>query len=241
MNRGIDAAASGMIANTKWLEAISSNLANSNTTGFKSEGISFSDAMERKLRADGGLGPEIGSIGSGAIERNRYVNWQPGNFTETGNPLDLALRDAKTMFAIQTPQGIQYTRSGSFTLNEERLVVTREGYPVLDDQKRPIQIPPGTFRISPDGTISHENQPAGRVGVFAGEFTRVSGTLFSANATQAADGAVILPGALESSNVNVIENMIAMVQIGRNYEMAQKTIQQQDELTTKLLQAMQSQ
>ncbi len=237
MNRGIYAAATGMVANEKWLDVLSNNLANSNTSGFKAEGIAFGDSFENQLQSN--LGERaLGTLGTGAVEQNRFVDWSQGSVTETGNPLDMSLSQPGTMFGIQTPHGIQYTRAGSFTINEQRQLMTKDGQLVMDKDGKPIDLPEGELKVAPDGTLLINDQVIAQIGVFKGDFRRVSGTFFSATNAEAVESSQVRSGTIESSNVNVIEAMVGMIRIGRSYEMSQKTIQQQDELTSKLIQAM---
>jgi flagellar basal-body rod protein FlgF len=241
MNRGIYATATGMVSGQKLLDVIANNLANANTTGFKRDGVAFNEALERGLRANGGLGAYVGKLGSGSAEQARYTVFEPGPIHATGNPLDVAIETPRGLFAVQTPQGIRYTRDGAFSVNQDGLLVTKAGDPVLDDALQPIQLPPGSPKVTPDGSVSVEGKSAGKIGVFDGEFTKIGDNLYEGSNAQLIEGPRIAVASLESSNVNPVEAMIQMISVNRAFELAQKSIQQQDELAQKLIQSLQGQ
>ncbi|MFY9233894.1 MAG: flagellar hook-basal body protein [Fimbriimonadaceae bacterium] len=238
MNRGIYATATGMIAGQKWLDVVANNLANVSTNGFKRDELAFSDAYVREMRLNGGRGASIGSLGSGAALVAEYTIFEPGAIAATGNPLDVAIPSEKGLFAVETPQGIRYTRDGAFQLDQDRRLVTKQGHPVLDDGKNPIELPKGELAIQTDGRIMAGGQEVARLGVFDGTFTKSGGGLFIGTA-EAMEEPEVNPGALEGSNVNAIEAMIQMISVSRSFEMAQKSITQQDELTQRLIQSLQ--
>lgn len=240
MNRGIYATGNGMMASQHLLEVISQNLANLSTNGYKRDGVAFNDAFLREMRADGGRGPRLGSLGSGAVAQAQFVVFEPGPIRNTGNDLDVAIRSAEGAFAVRTPQGVAYTRDGAFTRNQDGMLVTRQGYLVLDPQLQPIDLSKSTtISIGSDGTIEADGLELGRLGVFSGTFAKRGDNLFStAGATPIAQPD-LQPQAIEDSNVNAVESMVAMIQLGRSFEMAQRSMTQQDELTQKLIQSLQ--
>lgn len=241
MNRGIYATASGMQGAQQLLDVITNNLANASTIGYKKDGLAFDDTLARELRADGGNGPVIGTLGQGPQEKGRYVDLSSGQLATTGNPLDLAITESKGFFAIQGAEGTTYTRNGSFSLNAERELVTQQGKRVLDEQNTPITVPEGRLEVSADGTIQVDGVPQGKVGVFSGAFKKISGSEFSCDDAVPIDDFQIRTGALESSNVNPIETMVGMISLNRSFELAQRSIIQQDELTEKLIQSLNQQ
>ena len=240
MNRGIYATASGMLATQKLMDTVANNLANASTTGFKQDGLAFGDAFQRALYANGGHGPYLGTLGTGATEIDAYTVFDVGAPITTGNSLDVAIQSRDGLFAVQTPQGIRYTRDGSFQLDGEGMLVTKDGHSVLDERQQPIQIPQGQPNIDSDGSVSVDGRPVGKIGIFKGQFAKIGGSLFAGSGTEAIDEPELTPKALESSNVNTVEAMIEMITAGRTFEMAQKSIQQQDDLAQKLIQSLQS-
>lgn len=146
------------------------------------------------------------------------------------------------MFAIQTPNGVQYTRDGSFTVSSDGVLVTKDGNPVLDNSFHQIDITPGDISVGPGGSVSIKgattSTTAGRIGVFTGNFTKLGGNNWLGNGAVADDTIQIQSGAIEGSNVNPIEEMVNLIRIGRTYELQQRSIAQQDELNQKLTTAM---
>lgn len=239
MNRGIYTAASGMVACQDWLDVLTHNLANASTTGFKRDTVQFQDALQREMFANGGRGPRIGSFSSGPQVAGRFTSFEPGALTPTGNPLDVALAEDSGAFAVETPQGVRYTRDGSFALDSERNLVTKQGHAVLDANLRPIALPPGSkISIDGQGNVSVDDQQVATIGVFAGTFVKEGASLFGAPDALPVDSVALHPAAIESSNVNAIETMVQMITLNRAFEMAQRAIVTQDEQTERLIQSL---
>jgi flagellar basal body rod protein FlgG len=201
--------------------------------------MTFANAYEQQLA----IGPRpIGSIGSGSTEQEEFTDFQPGSIVATKNPLDIAIDSPKGLFAVQMPDnGIFYTRDGSFSLNTERQLTDKQGGLVLDTAGQPIQVPVGNVEFGSDGTVNVDGKSVGRIGVFDGTFTKVGGNLFKASGQPTAmDEIQLKPQSLESSNVNAIESMVQMITLNRSFDMAQRSITQQDDLTQRLIQSLQS-
>jgi len=246
MERGIYTAASGMVAAQQWMDVTAHNLANASTTGYKRDAAIFDEAFERAMNADGGLGEYLGSVGTGPILKGQYTSFEVGIPMTTGNDLDVAITTKEGLFSVEGPDGSAYTRDGSFALNEDRELITHSGYRVLDPNGSPIKVPVGTLDVSPDGSISVDGNSIGKIGIYDGQFTKVGHGLFSGtNVTSLNSGSLTSPmlthRAVESSNVNAIEEMISMIKINRVFEMAQKSITSEDEMSQKLIQSLQSQ
>lgn len=241
MNRGIYATATGMWAAQSKMDVIANNLANAATTGYKRDGIAFAERYERELRANGGLGASLGTLGSGSIQRSKYTHFGVGAMNATGNALDVAIPQDKGLFAVQAPDGIRYTRDGAFTLNSERTLVNKLGFPVLDENRRPITIPNGQPAIQDDGAIQVDGQEVGRIAVFDGTFTKTGNNLYASNDARAIEEPTVKAGHIEASNVNAVEAMIEMISLTRSFELAQRSITQQDELTQRLIQSLRDQ
>jgi flagellar basal-body rod protein FlgF len=236
MNRGIYSSASGLTAAEMQLEVISNNLANASTTGFKQDGITFGSAMNQALVSEGN---SIGSISTGVGVAQSYTDFSPGAIQTTGNPLDFAIQSPNGAFAVQTPTGINYTRDGSFELNDQRQLVTKQGYQVLADDSKPITVAQGEIQVNEDGTISANGVTAGKLGVFDGQFQKIGGNLYSADATPTQIAPPIAARSIETSNVNPIQAMIQMITLNRHYELAQNSMQQHDTLTQRLISSLQ--
>ncbi len=241
MNRGIYATATGMLSSQKLMDVVANNLANASTAGFKRDDIAFNEALQREMRANGGLGPVLGTLGMGASEQGGFTVFEPGAIARTSNPLDAAIDGPRGAFAVQTANGVRYTRDGRFKTDTEGKLTTQEGDPVLGQDLQPIQLPEGVPSIAADGTITAGGKQAGQIGVFQGTFEKGPDGLFASDDAQAVTDATVLGQSLESSNVSAIESMIQMIKLGRAFEMSQKSIQQQDELTQRLIQSLQGQ
>jgi flagellar basal-body rod protein FlgF len=239
MNRGIYSAGTGMLAAQRWMDVQSNNLANATTIGFKQDGLVFGDYFERQLFAQGRPQAALGSLGSGATVRSAYTDFSAGALKSTGNPLDLAIESPRGMFAVETPEGVRYTRNGAFTAGEDGLLQTKDGLPVLDDRGRPIDVARGNVVVEPDGSVSVDGREVARIALFDGNFAKAGGSLYDSADARPAPGIRILQGSLEESNVNTVAAMIEMIKIGRTFELAQKSIQSQDELTQRLIQSLQ--
>ena len=216
---------------------MANNLANVSTTAFKRDGVSFSDALEQEMRS-GSTGQSLGTLGVGTTDGKEYTVFEPGPTQITGRPLDMSITSQEGMFAVQTPQGTRYTRDGAFVLNDQRQLVTTDGYPVLDDRQQPITIPEGTLGVNEAGEISVDGSSVGTLGIYKGAYIKEGGNLYSTPNATPLDGATIRPQSLEGSNVNPVEAMVQMIQVGRNFDLSQKTIQQQDDLSQRLIQSL---
>lgn len=211
----------------KEMQAIANNMANANTTGFRREGVLFSEYMV-PLQS-GGETLAMANI------RGRMVDLAQGGMTQTGGIYDLAI-DGDGFFMVQTPQGNRLTRAGSFMPDAEGSVVNPDGYPLLDEGQAPIVVPPGTRHVGVgvDGTVSADGQPVGRVGIFASpdpaDLRHVAGTLFEAgDAPEPMDDPKVRQGFLEESNVNPVTEIARMIEVQRAYEMGQSFLEQEDQ------------
>ena len=243
MNRGIYTAATGMMAQQRRLEITANNLANVNTRGYKADRVTFGEAMNRVMAGDAGAGDDLGILSAGASVRKEDTDFSQGGAEVTGNALDLSLQGAG-MFAIGTSQGVRYTRDGEFRTNGANGLVTQSGDPVLDGDGKPIVLPGGPVEVDANGAI----HPLGRTGEtiatlgrFSGSFEKRGGNLFAATDAKALEGKdapPVLSGQLEAANVEPVTSMIEMITLHRAYETAQKMVQNQDEATGKLTEAM---
>lgn len=248
MVRGLYTAWTGMANEQKRLDVISNNMANANTTGFKKQGVtsqSFDDELTIRIHDNNSytnLNRRIGNMNLGVKIGETYHDFSQGSLRETGNTYDLAL-GGEGFFTIQTTnkQGetsIKYTRDGSFTVNMEGYLVTKDGDFVLDREENRIQIPGAqtASKVAFDerGNVLVNGQTVGTLGVVSFENPQAL-LLYGENmyeATQAAGAqqseAVVQQGYLEMSNTNVIEEMVDMITITRAYEAGQKMIQTVD-------------
>jgi flagellar basal-body rod protein FlgG len=200
--------------------AISNNLANINTTGFKRDLISFSEVLN---------------------EVRSTTDFSPGPGRHTGNELDVTLNRAG-FFKIQTAEGIRYTRDGSFRLDGDGNLVNQQGDKVLG-QNGTILIQDGHVTIDKDGNVLVDNETVDKILVVdfqKQEFLKKAGHSYYKYEGDAVDitspkDVGIQQGYLEQANVNPTEEMIQMIEAFRAYESVQKAIQSMDELTNQLI------
>jgi flagellar basal-body rod protein FlgF len=201
-------------------EAISNNLANVNTTAFKRDQVAFDEVFSEVRSA---------------------TDFSPGPGRHTGNELDVTL-NGSGFFAIQTPEGVRYTRDGSFTLNGEGDLVTQNGDIVLG-QNGAIPIKNGHVTIDKAGNVMVENETVDKISVVEfqdqGLLKKVGHSYYR---YEGQEGDITSPkevglqqGYIEQSNVNPTEEMIKMIEAFRAYEAVQKAIQSMDELTNQVV------
>ncbi|MBI2511285.1 MAG: flagellar basal-body rod protein FlgG [Opitutae bacterium] len=250
MNLSLYSAATGMEAQQLNLNTIANNLANVNTPGFKRSKIEFQDLLYQKPRASGSdsgggnLVPTGIEVGNGSRVAATSKVFTQGQLTNTGEKLDVAIQ-GDGFFEVQRPDGtIGYTRDGSFKLNAQGQVVTIDGMPILSGMQT---IPAGSnVSISEDGqvtvqgssgttnfrlTLTRFANPAGlrSMGGNLYEETGASGTPETGNPGENGFGRTI-QGYIEASNVNIVEEMVALIVAQRAYEINSKSVQSSDEM-----------
>ncbi len=221
MNSGIYAACAGLIARTDSVDAIANNLANASTAGFRAREGSFSSVLAESGRHP--LGSVLNQVTNnyGVLGATRLDPTQ-GSLATTGNQLDAAI-EGPGYFAVQTSNGTQYTRNGSFRVSAQGQLVTQTGEAVLG-QTGVLRVAPGAVSISPDGTVSSNGAIAGRLRVveFAPGAEPVSaGTNFYSvpdAQVRTATASTVHQGALESSNVNPVGSVVALIDAQRAAE-----------------------
>ena len=208
------------------MQIIANNIANASTTGFRSEGVTFSEYVKALAADTNSLSMATASV--------RETILAQGTLSLTGGTFDLAV-EGEGFFLVEAPMGQRLTRAGAFRPNENGDLVTADGYPVLDAGGAPVFIPRGAgpIGISPDGTISAGGQPIGQIGlvqpVDPSQLVREGGVLFDAKAGfEPALGSRMMQGFLEDSNVNPIIEVSRMIEVQRAYELGQKFLERED-------------
>jgi len=209
----------------KELQVVANNIANTNTSGYKTDRALFAEYV----MATGNDNP---SLSMGGLAGHSFDLTQ-GTVKFTGGKFDLAIQ-GEGFFALETDAGQRLTRAGAFQLSSEGQLITPDGARVLDSGSTPIQIPPDIegLSIAGDGTISADGQILGQVGVFAaeGELQRDTDTRFVApGGVQAVEAASVLQGALEASNVSPVLEMARMIEVQRAYEAGQTVLEKEDQ------------
>jgi flagellar basal-body rod protein FlgF/flagellar basal-body rod protein FlgG len=224
MNNGIYAASTGLLARTQELDLAANNLANANTSGFRGQRVSFRTQM---MTASSTVAAR--AVTSFGVLGDSRTDFAQGSLQSTGNPLDLAL-EGPGFFAIQSPNGTQYTRNGSFHLTKDGTLVTSQGYPVLGDNGRPITLPEGSAEISATGVISINGDLAGQLQLTQFDpdvpLTSLGDANFSAPSAAAtpATNLTVSQGSLEASNINPVQCAVGLIEIQRNAEMMQRAL-----------------
>jgi len=253
MIRALYTAATGMQAQSLNIDVIANNLANVNTTGFKKGRADFQDLLYQTLRAPGAAnttstqsptGIQVGlGTRTAAVQR---LNMQ-GDYTQTSNPLDVAI-EGTGFFQVLMPDGTTaYTRAGAFKTDNTGQVVTSEGSPIQPT----IAIPDGAsdVTIGTDGTVSavlpNQSQPTQLGQIQTVRFANPAGLrALGKNLLQETDtsgapqtGApgtdnrgTLLQGFLENSNVSVVEELVGLITSQRAYEVTSKAMQTADEM-----------
>jgi flagellar basal-body rod protein FlgG len=254
MLRAMSTAASGMKAQQLNIDTIANNLANVNTAGYKKSHAEFQDLLyEAVLPGGGSRGSGLTSpmrieVGHGVKLAATNKNFKQGTMTQTGNPLDMMI-EGDGFFQIRLPDGtIGYSRDGSFKMDAERNIVTAAGYRL----EPPVQIPIDATEISVarDGVISVMLQgdtstvqdltqmelakfpnPAGLTARGGNIFLEspASGAPILGIPGQEGLGEVAV-GFLEMSNVETVEELVAMIAAQRAYELNSKTISVADDM-----------
>ena len=168
-----------------------------------------------------------------------YIDYSQGDLDQTGVDTDFAI-DGDGFFAVQTENGIMYTRSGDFSLSPQGILVDKQGNPVLTDSG-PLAIQADTFTVNDDGTVTINDYAAGRIRVVDFEkpyqLRKVGDSYLAPKDPTAVERPSadyrIRQGYLEKSNVNIVEVMVDMLSSFRAYEAGQKAIQAQDETLDK--------
>ena len=210
------------------MQVVANNVANLSTTGFRREGVVFTEMVQALPNEGGGVAM--------AAARARFSDPTQGAVNQTGNPLDLAIQ-GRGYFMVETAEGNRLTRAGAFALNTESEIVNPDGLRLLDIGGAPIFIPPDaeTVSISQDGTLSADESPLAQIGVFEVEdaeaLSRQHGTLFDPRGEEplALETAVILQGFTEGSNVSPVTEMARMIEVQRTYEMGMKFLENEHE------------
>lgn len=239
MNRGIYSSAKAMQTTTQWMDVISNNLANASTDGYKTDTIAFADVLVKNMYAHGGSGKFLGSVGNGPDAVVESTDMKLGPVRSTGNPLDIALQNPKEMLAIQADGKTQYTRDGALKVSPERFLVTQRGFQVLDDRGQPIRLgTEGLVHISPTGEVMQGTNQIAKLGVYTGTFSKEGNNLWSAPTPTRVDEPDIAIASLEGSNVDAVATMVDLIKITRHFEMSQKSIHTQDDMTAKLFEIL---
>jgi flagellar basal-body rod protein FlgF len=220
----------GLFRQERRYELISNNLSNAMTPGFKKDVSIFHEIFSEALH------PSLSTLSMDSEFSQTLL--QQGVIQRSGNPLDLAI-EGEGFFRVKTPEGVRYTRNGNFRLTKEGVLVESNGFPVLS-RNGEINLRGNQIAVEEDGTLKVDGAERDKLALitFADlkELKKEGKTLFKLQGEQEekeAEGAKVLQGALESSNVNALEEMVQMIDSLRTFEACYKIVQVQDELNAK--------
>jgi len=232
MNSGFYAAFTGYAARVDALDVLANNLANANTSGFKSQQTfyrTFADWLDANYESPINLAAnKYGVLGGTRLDLAQ------GTLTVTGNDTDVAL-EGPGFIAVLTAAGIRYTRDGNLALDKDRKLVTQRGEAVLSEQPdghpQPIIVPAGKVTITADGTVSVDGALVAKLRIenFPAEtaMTQEGGSNLAAPAgavAQAATGVTVLQGSLESSNADAVRTTVAIMDLERTAQAMEKAL-----------------
>ena len=253
MNQALWVAKTGLDAQQTRMSVVSNNLANVNTTGFKKGRAAFEDLLYQTVRQPGAQtsqqtqAPTGLMLGTGVRVVATEKLFTQGNLLQTNNPFDLAI-NGRGFFQVQMPDGsLAYTRDGGFKLDAQGQMVTSSGHLLQPG----INVPEGaqSVTIGADGVVGVQlngqatPQQIGQLTV--ADFISVGGlqplgenlyaeTASSGTPQTGAPGqsglGLLIQGSLESSNVNVVEELVNMIETQRAYEMNSKAISTTDQM-----------
>lgn len=257
MFRALHTAASGMVAQQTNLDNVANNLANASTTGFRRRRLQFQDLMYQSVVMPGSATTQqtVSSglqVGLGTRSAATEVIHNQGDFTSTGNPLDLTIQ-GNGFFQVKLPNGeTGYTRSGNFQMDSQGNVVTSDGNALLPS----ITIPNNATNITigSDGTVSvtqpgqAQAQQVGQIQLAMfpnpGGLNSVGSNLFL-QTTASGDPIVGVPGGsdglgtlqqgmLEQSNVSLVDEFVQMILAQRSYEANSRAVSAADQMLQQL-------
>lgn len=226
------------------IDTISNNLANVNTTGFKKQRVQFQDLYYETINVGEGSSATLGS-GSRTVATDR--SFKQGNVQETDDPLSSAI-EGQGFFAVDTGSGTAYTRDGSFRIDGQGVLTTASGYTVLGGGS-PIEVPAGAtdIEVATDGTISamvsgtRQDVGALTLNLFANPagLESYGGNLYkqtqlSGDPTEAVPGeygaGLVRGGYLETSNVEIVTEMVNLIIAQRAFELNSKAVETADQM-----------
>jgi flagellar basal-body rod protein FlgF len=211
MDLGLYIAASGMLTEQVRQDQLSNDLANASTPGYKAD-ESAQHSFGEVLLANTEGGHAVGSVNEGVSLGKTYTDMTPAAMQETGEPLDFAIQ-GKGFFAVQTAQGVRYTRDGQFSASTSGTLTDINGNPVLSQSGAQIKVPAS-------GTV-----PVSALGLFeVPEASKQGENLYTGKSSGAAT-ATVHQGALETSGVDAAKVMVEMITSLRTFQSGQQAIQ----------------
>ncbi|HBE02392.1 MAG: flagellar basal-body rod protein FlgF [Spirochaetes bacterium GWF1_41_5] len=257
MVRGIYTGASGMTAKMHEMDIISNNLANVGTEGFKKDTACFKAFPEMLISRidDNGViklpigsidtRPITGTLGTGVEVNEVFTEFSQAPLKRTDNSFDLSI-DGRGFFSVLTDRGERYTRNGTFILNKENHVVTKEGWNLMGTNG-PVRVE-GNFAVNEKGEIYSNGEFQNTLKIIDFEnnrYIKKEGNSFYRSTDLSGKAAQLSPsdfsvkqGFLEASNINPVREMVEMIKVQRSYEASQKSIHTHSDALHKLVNEM---
>ncbi len=226
---------SRQVALARELDVVANNVANTETNGFKRRSTIFQEYLMPVASVDAFKNGDKKL--SYVVDQGTALNFSQGSVTHTDNPFDMSIK-GDALFSVQTPNGVRYTRDGSFSLNSKGDLVTATGYPVLTDQGT-VRLSTGEtgLHISADGSL--ESSAGGRGKLKLVRFNNpqtlanVGANLFASTTETPKPAKVdtmVEVGSIEKSNVNPVVEMSRLIEINRAYQAVANMMTQGDNL-----------
>jgi len=221
----------------KQIDVIANNMANLNTVGFKSEEMMVAQADVKTKSDTTPFGRQVSFVRDLGTVRDP----KEGPMTKTGAPLDVAIHGSG-YFTLDSPGGARYTRAGHFRLDENGMIVSGEGLPVMQANGTPIIVAPNEaqINIANDGTVSTENGQIGQMRIVAFDNEQDlkkagDGTYITNDTANTVARPQLTQGMLEDSNVEAISQMTSMLTVMRSYQSIQNILDNEQD---RILKAM---
>lgn len=218
------------------MQTVANNIANLSTTGYRREGLIFSEHVKALEPGEPSLSMAHGNAW--------HTDDAQGPLSPTGGTFDFAI-EGEGFFMIETPNGQMLTRAGSFTPSAEGELVAPDGARLLDAGGAPVFVPPDarSVALAADGTLSADGTPITQIGLVVpadpNEMNRRAGVRFEvAGEILPAENAVILQGYVENSNVDPVSEIARMIEVQHAYQMGQQFMDKEDERIRSVLQTL---
>jgi flagellar basal-body rod protein FlgG len=251
--QGIYTLASYGKALQRQMESVANNLANVETAGYKEDQPAFQTIFsqtfatpsqsEEELFAHHEHLPPYTGVGTFFVSvADMGKNLAQGRVKRTGEPLDIALVNPDGFFSITTPQGERYTRAGNFHLNQDKQLVTAEGFSV-NGKEGAILIEGNELEVSGDGSVIVDGQRIGGMKIvtfpFPDRLQKLGNSLLAPvdaeNNARILEDVSLVQGSLESSNVDSFKEMVRMIQANRSYASMQRALTSADDMNQRAI------
>ncbi len=243
MLRSLYIAGTGMLVQRKKMDVLTNNIANVETSGYKQDQLlsrSFADVLLDRTNDPSVLNMSnvVGRQNYGTHIDEVVVSFEQGNLEETGMLTDMAI-EGSGFFVVSTPNGARYTRDGGFGINNEGFLVNCDGYKV-QGINGPINVGTEEFSVDEQGNVAVAGTVVGQLKIVS--FNNLDGLRkegenlyinYTNQRVYTDNTSTIIQGSLESSNVDITEQIVNMMEISRSYELNQKMVKMIDESLAK--------